>query len=93
MAILGLMADIPLISMVALVKSPLMLFKGWERLLHDLVGHQDACIEAACVPFAGLALVLWPLVVVVSVLAAIVSSPLLGLFGAVIVYQVSKLTP
>lgn len=91
-ALLGLVADIPLITMVALAKSPFMLFKGWGRLLHDLVGRHGACLEAACVPFAGLALVLWPVVVVVSVLFAIVSSPILGLFGAVIVYQVSCYT-
>lgn len=87
---LGLIADTPLITLVAVVKSPFLLFKGWSRLLHDLLGRHGACLEAACVPFAGLALLLWPAVVVASVLLAIVSSPLLGLFGAVIVYQVRE---
>ena len=87
-AVLGLLADTTLITLVALVKSPLLLFKGWGRLLHDLIGRHGACLEAACVPFAGLALVLWPVVTVVAVLLAIISSPILGLFGAVVVYQV-----
>lgn len=87
-AVLGLVADTPLITLVALAKSPFLLFKGWSRLLHDLVGRHGACLEAACVPFAGLALILWPAVVVVFVLMAIISSPILGLFGAVVVYQV-----
>lgn len=87
-AVLGLLADTLLITLVALVKSPLLLFKGWGRLLHDLIGRHGACLEAACVPFAGLALVLWPVVTVVAVLLAIISSPILGLFGAVVVYQV-----
>ncbi|XP_024379396.1 uncharacterized membrane protein At3g27390 [Physcomitrium patens] len=90
-AVLGLIADTPLITLVAVVKSPFLLFKGWSRLLHDLLGRHGACLEAACVPFAGLALLLWPAVVVASVLLAIVSSPLLGLFGAVIVYQEDSL--
>lgn len=91
-AVLGLLADTPLITLVALVKSPLLLFKGWGRLLHDLIGRHGACLEAACVPFAGLALILWPVVTVVSVLIAIIASPILGLFGAVVVYQVRFLS-
>ncbi|KAG0572069.1 hypothetical protein KC19_VG065400 [Ceratodon purpureus] len=90
-AVLGLVADTPLITLVALAKSPFLLFKGWSRLLHDLIGRHGACLEAACVPFAGLALVLWPVVVVVFVLLAIISSPILGLFGAVVVYQEDSL--
>lgn len=86
--LLGLVVDIPAISLVALAKSPLLLYKGWARLLQDLVGRHGPCLEAACVPFAGLALVLWPVVVIATVASAIVSSPLLGLFGAVVVYQV-----
>ncbi|KAG0594583.1 hypothetical protein M758_UG090400 [Ceratodon purpureus] len=90
-AVLGLVADTPLITLVALAKSPFLLFKGWSRLLHDLIGRHGACLEAACVPFAGLALILWPVVVVVFVLLAIISSPILGLFGAVVVYQEDSL--
>jgi hypothetical protein len=83
--LLGLIVDTPIISLVALAKSPLMLLKGWRQLILDLVGQPSSCV--ACVPFAGLAIVLWPLVVCATVLIAIFCSPFLGLFGAVIVYQ------
>jgi hypothetical protein len=43
------------------------------------------------VPIAGLAILFWPLVVVGSVLLAIVSSIFVGLYGAVIVFQVATL--
>lgn len=39
-------------------------------------------------PFAGLALVLWPLIVVASALTAFLCSPFFGLYSAVVVYQV-----
>ncbi|KAH8950843.1 hypothetical protein BDL97_10G106500 [Sphagnum fallax] len=83
--LLGLIVDTPIISLVALAKSPLMLLKGWRQLILDLVGQPSSCV--ACGPFAGLAIVLWPLVVCATVLSAIFCSPFLGLFGAVIVYQ------
>jgi hypothetical protein len=86
--LLGLIVDTPIISLVALAKSPLMLLKGWRQLILDLVGQPSSCV--ACVPFAGLAIVLWPLVVCATVLSAIFCSPFLGLFGAVIVYQVGN---
>jgi hypothetical protein len=86
--VLGVLVDTPAISLVALCKSPVMLLKGWGRLFRDLVGRHGPCLEAACVPFAGLALVLWPLVVVAAFLTAVLCSPFLGLFGAVVVYQV-----
>ena len=86
--VLGVLVDTPAISLVALCKSPVMLFKGWGRLFRDLVGRHGPCLEAACVPFAGLALVLWPLVVGAAFLTAVFCSPFLGLFGAVVVYQV-----
>lgn len=88
MGILGLLADAPAISLVAVGKSPWMLIKGWQRLVQDSVGRHGPCLDAACVPFAGLAIVFWPLVVAVSVLCAIICSPFFGLFGAVVVYQV-----
>lgn len=65
-----------------------MLFKGWQRLLHDLISREGPFLETACVPIAGLAILLWPLVVVGSILLAIVSSIFIGLYGSVIVYQV-----
>ncbi|KAE8734594.1 Detected protein of confused Function [Hibiscus syriacus] len=68
-AVLGSMADFPVISLIALCKSPYMLFKGWHRLFHDLIGREGPFLETICVPFAGLAILLWPLVVVGAVLA------------------------
>ena len=90
-AILGLVVDIPLYTVIALIKSPYMLFKGWQRLLHDLISREGPFLETVCVPIAGLAILFWPLVVVGSVLLAIVSSIFVGLYGAVIVFQVATL--
>ncbi|KAG0526008.1 hypothetical protein BDA96_06G107900 [Sorghum bicolor] len=86
-ALLGLIVDIPLYTVIALIKSPYMLFKGWQRLLHDLISREGPFLETVCVPIAGLAILFWPLVVVGSVLLAIVSSIFVGLYGAVIVFQ------
>ncbi|KAF8714894.1 hypothetical protein HU200_027430 [Digitaria exilis] len=86
-AVLGLVVDIPLYTVIALIKSPYMLFKGWQRLLHDLISREGPFLETVCVPIAGLAILFWPLVVVGSVLLAIVSSIFVGLYGAVIVFQ------
>uniref|UniRef100_A0ACD5US77 Uncharacterized protein n=1 Tax=Avena sativa TaxID=4498 RepID=A0ACD5US77_AVESA len=88
--ILGLAVDIPLYTVIALIKSPYMLFKGWQRLLHDLISREGPFLETVCVPIAGLAILFWPLVVVGSVLLAVVSSIFVGLYGAVIVYQESS---
>ncbi|XP_047064217.1 uncharacterized membrane protein At3g27390-like [Lolium rigidum] len=85
--VLGLAVDIPLYTVIALIKSPYMLFKGWQRLLHDLISREGPFLETLCVPIAGLAILFWPLVVVGSVLLAVVSSIFVGLYGAVIVYQ------
>jgi hypothetical protein len=89
--VLGLAVDIPLYTVIALIKSPYMLFKGWQRLLHDLISREGPFLETLCVPIAGLAILFWPLVVVGSVLLAVVSSIFVGLYGAVIVYQVAVL--
>jgi len=62
-----------------------MLFKGWQRLLHDLIGREGPSLEIVCVPIAGLAILFWPLVVVGSVLLAIVLSIFVGLYGTIIV--------
>uniref|UniRef100_A0A7N0TY20 Transmembrane protein n=1 Tax=Kalanchoe fedtschenkoi TaxID=63787 RepID=A0A7N0TY20_KALFE len=79
--------NVVLITVVALWKSPYMLFRGWKRLFEDLVGREGPFLEAACVPFAGLAILLWPLAVVGGLLASVFSSFFLGLYGGVIVHQ------
>ena len=69
-----------------------MLFKGWQRLLHDLIGREGPFLETICVPFAGLAILLWPLAVVGAVLGSMVSSVFLGAYAGVVAYQVSLQT-
>ncbi|XP_042381890.1 uncharacterized membrane protein At3g27390-like [Zingiber officinale] len=86
-ASMGVVVTIPLYTVIALVKSPYMLFKGWQRLLQDLISREGPFSETACVPIAGLAILLWPLVVLGSFLLAVVSSIFIGLYGSVIVYQ------
>ncbi|KAK8966422.1 hypothetical protein KSP40_PGU014152 [Platanthera guangdongensis] len=85
--LMGLIVDIPLYTIIALIKSPYMLFKGWQRLLHDAIARKGLFLETACVPVAGLAFLLWPLVVVGSVLLAILSSIFIGLYGSVNLMQ------
>lgn len=87
-SLIGLPVDVILITALALWKSPYMLFKGWKRLLEDLVGREGPFSEIACVPFAGLSIILWPLAVAGAVIAAFISSFFLGLYGRFIVYQV-----
>ncbi|KDP46362.1 hypothetical protein JCGZ_10202 [Jatropha curcas] len=89
-SLLGFLFDFPLISFIAIYKSPFMLFKGWHRLFHDLIGREGPFLETICVPFAGLAILLWPLAVVGAVLGSIVSSIFLGAYAGVIVYQESS---
>lgn len=86
--VLGLLIDVPVISILALFKSPFMLFKGWHRLLHDMIGREGPFLETICVPFAGLAILLWPLAVVGAVMGSMVSSVFLGAFAGVVAYQV-----
>ncbi|XVE78272.1 hypothetical protein DITRI_Ditri13aG0131400 [Diplodiscus trichospermus] len=85
--LIGVLVDVPLITAVALWKSPYMLFKGWQRLLEDLVGREGPFLETVCVPFAGLAILLWPLAVVGATVVAIIAGFFLGLYGGVIVHQ------
>lgn len=85
-----MVVDVPLITAVALVKSPYMLLRGWKRLLEDLIGREGPFLETVCVPFAGLAIILWPLAVVGAVAAAFLASFFLGLYRGVVVYQVLK---
>ncbi|XP_024960270.1 uncharacterized membrane protein At3g27390 isoform X3 [Cynara cardunculus var. scolymus] len=79
--------DVPLITVVALWKSPYMLIIGWKRLLEDLIGREGPFLETVCVPFAGLAIVLWPLAVVGAMIASFFSSFGLALYSAMIVHQ------
>ncbi|KZV31363.1 hypothetical protein F511_05467, partial [Dorcoceras hygrometricum] len=90
-AILAVPVDVPLITAIALWKSPYMLFRGWKRLLEDLVGREGPFLESVCVPFAGLAIFLWPLAVIGAVLAAFFSSFFLGLYGGVVVIEEGSL--
>ncbi|PIA46341.1 hypothetical protein AQUCO_01500101v1 [Aquilegia coerulea] len=85
--IMGLIIEIPLYTIIAVVKSPYLLFMGWYRLTHDLISREGPFLETACIPIAGLTILLWPLVVVGSILMAIFSSFFVALYGAVIVYQ------
>ncbi|XP_076887311.1 putative membrane protein At3g27390 [Bidens hawaiensis] len=80
-------ADVPLITVVALYKSPYMLIIGWKRLLEDLIGREGPFLETVCVPFAGLAIMLWPLAVVGAVIASLISSFGLAAYSAIIVHQ------
>ncbi|KAF3682259.1 hypothetical protein FXO37_02444 [Capsicum annuum] len=49
---------------------------------------QKVYSETACIPIAGLTILLWPVVGIGSVIMAVFSSFLIGLYVAVIVYQV-----
>lgn len=86
--VIGFLVDLPVISLVAIFKSPYMLYKGWNRLFHDCIGREGPFLETICVPFAGLAILLWPLAVAGAVLGSMVSSIFLGAYAAVVVYQV-----
>lgn len=86
--LMGLMVDIPLYTAIAVVKSPYMLFKGWFRLVHDVITREGPFLETACIPIAGLTILLWPIVVIASILMAVFSSIFVGLYASVIVYQV-----
>lgn len=87
-AVLAVPLDMLIITAVALWKSPYMLFRGWKRLLEDLIGREGPFLETVCVPFAGLAIILWPLAVVGAVIGAFFSSFFLGLYSGVVVHQV-----
>lgn len=88
---LAMLVDVPVITAIALWKSPYMLIRGWKRLFEDLIGREGPFLETVCVPFAGLAILLWPLAVVASVIAALLSSFLLALYGGAVVHQEDSL--
>ncbi|KAF4380786.1 hypothetical protein F8388_017140 [Cannabis sativa] len=85
--LMGLVVEVPLYTAIAIVKSPYMLFKGWFRLIHDLISREGPFLETACIPIAGLTILVWPIVVVGSVILAVFSSIFVGLHASVIVYQ------
>ncbi|CAL0332985.1 unnamed protein product [Lupinus luteus] len=89
-AIIGVIVDVPVISFVALFKAPYMLYKGWCRLFHDLIGREGPFLDTICVPFAGLAILLWPLAVAGAVLASWLASIFLGAFAGIVAYQESS---
>jgi len=88
----GLVVDALMFTLIALYKFPVMLFKGWKRLIEDLVGREGPFLETACVPFAGLAILLWPFAVIGAFLASIICSAPFGAYAAVVVYQESSLS-
>ncbi|XP_039133580.1 uncharacterized membrane protein At3g27390-like [Dioscorea cayenensis subsp. rotundata] len=89
--VIGIIIDLPMITLIALCKSPYMLFKGWKRLFQDLIGREGPFLETACVPFAGLAIILWPAAVVGAVAASSLSSLFVGGYAAVVTYQESSI--
>lgn len=78
----------PFITLLVLYKAPILLFNGWQQLLHDLIGREGPFLEIICVPFSGLLILLWPIVVVLAALAGITSGFFFGYYAAVIAYQV-----
>lgn len=91
-AAFGLLLDGIMFTLIAFYKCPVMLFKGWKRLIQDMIGREGPFLETACVPFAGLAILLWPFAVAGAILASILSSIPLGAYGAVVAYQESSFT-
>lgn len=87
-AILGVLIDVPMLSLIVLYKLPVMLYKGWRQLIRDLIGRSGPFLESVCVPFAGLMILLWPMAVVLAGAAGILSSLSLGLYAAAVAYQV-----
>lgn len=91
--IIGLVIDIPLFTAIAVIKSPYLLFKGWYRLAQDAINREGPFLEIACIPVAGLTILLWPIIVIGFVLMTIFSSIFIGLYGAVVVFQVHNVKP
>ncbi|KAF2579974.1 hypothetical protein F2Q68_00006068 [Brassica cretica] len=85
--IIGLVIDIPLFTAIAVVKSPYLLFKGWYRLAQDAINREGPFLEIACIPVAGLTILLWPIIVIGFVLTTIFASIFVGLYGAIVVFQ------
>ncbi|CAL9768282.1 unnamed protein product [Musa acuminata subsp. burmannicoides] len=90
--ILGMLIDVPMISLIVLYKVPIMLFKGWRQLIQDLIGRSGPFLESVCVPFAGLLILLWPVAVGLTSIAGILSSLSLGCYAAAVAYQENSTT-
>ncbi|CAO2828265.1 unnamed protein product [Amaranthus hypochondriacus] len=86
-AILGIVVEIPIITLITIFKTPLLLFKGWYRLIQDLIGREGPFLETVCVPFAGLWILLWPIVVLFAMLLGILSSLAFGFYAVVVTYE------
>ncbi|KAJ8450843.1 hypothetical protein Cgig2_032468 [Carnegiea gigantea] len=76
------------IPLITLYKAPILLFKGWQRLVQDLVGREGPFLETVCVPFAGLLIVLWPIAVLLATIGGVLSSIGFGVYASVIAYQI-----
>ncbi|XP_076903774.1 putative membrane protein At3g27390 [Bidens hawaiensis] len=88
--LLGFAIDFPVITVIAALKSPVMLLKGWHRLFHDCIGREGPFLETICVPFAGLAILLWPFAVAGALLGSMLAGIILGFYAAVVAYQESS---
>ncbi|KAK3223199.1 hypothetical protein Dsin_010224 [Dipteronia sinensis] len=86
-ATLGILVDLIVIPAIVLYKAPILLFKGWYRLIHDLIGREGPFLETVCVPFAGFWILLWPIVVVLGIIAGVFSSVGFGFYASVVAYQ------
>ncbi|EEF40053.1 uncharacterized membrane protein At3g27390 [Ricinus communis] len=86
-ACLAILVDVPVITIIVVYKAPILLFKGWHRLIQDLIGRAGPFFETVCIPFAGFWILLWPIVVLLATLAGIVSSFGFGCYAAVVAYQ------
>ncbi|KAH9607389.1 hypothetical protein KSS87_013363 [Heliosperma pusillum] len=86
-AIVGLVVDVVMITIITIYKSPILLIKGWQRLIQDLIGREGPFLESICVPFAGICILLWPLAVLTAVVLGILSSLGFGCYSAVVAYQ------
>ena len=87
-ATLGVLVDVPIITLIVLYKTPVLLYKGWHRLIQDLIGREGPFLETVCVPFAAIWILLWPIVVLLATLVGILSSLGFGCYAAVVAYQV-----
>lgn len=86
-AIIGIPVDVTFIPLITLYKAPILLFKGWKRLVQDLVGREGPFLETVCVPFAGLLILLWPVAVLLAIIGGVLSSIGFGCYAAVIAYK------
>ncbi|GMP28182.1 hypothetical protein CsSME_00003834 [Camellia sinensis var. sinensis] len=89
-AVLGILVNVPVISIITVYKAPILLLKGWYRLIQDLIGREGPFLETMCVPFAGVWILLWPIAVILATILGIISSFGFGCYAAVVAYQESS---